>query len=458
VRTRFSLPALWISFAVAAFAGAALITVAFVSLAGYKRSADATLDASQTYAFEASLFTTLLDAESGVRGYVLTGDATFLANVEQAKVTLPADLDNLAARTRDNASEAADVALLRTQVDQRFALLQEAIDRYRVGDISGARDVIASRRGADLTEEIRANLLRILAVEGEQHTSARESAGDRATIARIALAALSVLTAAALAWVFIALRRRGREQALVESGKAKDELPGMVSHELRTPLTVILGNASYLQRNWEQADTAAREACLAEIASEGDRLQRVVENMLALSRIERGVVVEPEPVLIRHVVEAAAERHRARYPGATVIVRGRADVPPVLGVEPYLDQVVQNLLTNAAKYDRSGAPVEVEIAANGGMVEVSVLDRGPGIPPERAAAIFEPFVRLDATAATNEGVGLGLPVCRRLLQAQGGDISVRAREGGGSRFTFALPGIPDDAAELPAKQSALLSE
>jgi signal transduction histidine kinase len=67
-------------------------------------------------------------------------------------------------------------------------------------------------------------------------------------------------------------------------------------------------------------------------------------------------------------------------------------------------------------------------------------------------------VRLDATAATNEGVGLGLPVCRRLLQAQGGDISVRAREGGGSRFTFSLPGIPDDAAELPAQQSALVSE
>jgi len=457
VRARFSLPALWVSFTIAAVAGVALIAVAFVSLAGYKRSADATLDASQTYAFEASLFTTLLDAESGARGYVLTGDDTFLANVDQAKVALPRDLDNLAARTADNAAESADVALLRTQVEQRFALLQEAIDLYRAGDTAGARESIASRRGADVTEEIRASLIRILTVEGEQHTSARESAADRARIARIALAALSVLTAGALAWVFIALRRRGREQTLIESGKAKDELLGMVSHELRTPLTVILGNASYLQRNWQQADTEAREACLNEIASEGDRLQRVVENMLALSRIERGVVAEPEPVLVRHVVEAAAERHRSRYPGSVVIVRGRADVPPVLGVEAYLDQVTQNLLTNAAKYDRSGAPVEIEVAANDGMVEVSVLDRGPGIPPERATAIFEPFVRLDATAAANDGVGLGLPVCRRLLRAQGGDITVRPREGGGSRFTFSLPGIPDDAAELPAQQSAFVS-
>lgn len=85
------------------------------------------------------------------------------------------------------------------------------------------------------------------------------------------------------------------------------------------------------------------------------------------------------------------------------------------------------------------------------------MDRGPGIPPERAGAVFEPFVRLDATAGSSEGAGLGLPVCRRLMQAQGGDISVRPREGGGSCFTFTLQAVPDEAPETVAQQNALVS-
>jgi len=457
VPKRLSASALWLSFAAATIAGVALISVAFISLAGYKRSANATLDAAQTYTVEAALFTTMLDAESGVRAYVLTGDEAFLSKFEGAKTSLPKSLDALAARTADDASQEAEVTALRGLVDQRLALLQEAVDLNRAGDAAAAREAIASRRGADVTEAVRGALVRILAVESQQHTFARNRAGDRERNARIALTALSVLTAGALVSVFIALRRRGREQALIESGKAKDELLGMVSHELRTPLTVILGNASYLQRHWEHADAESRASSLREIEVEGDRLQRVVENMLALSRIERGVVVEPEPVLLRHVVEAVVDRHHSHYPGSKVDVRTRGDIPPVLGVEAYLDQVLQNLLTNAVKYDRSGAPIEVEVAPGEGTVEVSVMDRGPGIPPERAGAVFEPFVRLDATAGSSEGAGLGLPVCRRLMQAQGGDISVRPREGGGSCFTFTLKAVADEAPEAVAQQNALVS-
>ncbi len=203
-----------------------------------------------------------------------------------------------------------------------------------------------------------------------------------------------------------------------------------------------MGNARLLQRD-DVLDAEERARSQREIRVEAERMHQIVENMLTLSRVAADDAVTSEPVLLGRIIDAAVSRHRGYFPEGVVAVRTAQGLPPVMGNAAYIDQVVQNLLTNARKYASSSEPIEVISKADGERVTVSVLDRGRGIAPERQEQIFEPFVRLPSITTSREGVGLGLPVCRRLLHAQGGEISVASRPGGGSAFTFWLPIAPD---------------
>jgi PAS domain S-box-containing protein len=229
------------------------------------------------------------------------------------------------------------------------------------------------------------------------------------------------------------------QEALQRANALKDEFLGLVSHELRTPLTGILGNAQVLRRHWERMEPTAREGALEDIRDEAQRLQRLVENMLVLAGIEGRGEISTEPLLVQRVVPHVVAAHHARHPWREIRMEFEPNLAPVEASPTYFDQVLANLLSNAEKYSPGGTPIDVSARLHDGEVEIRVLDRGPGISDEEVEHVFRPFYRSEKTAATAAGAGLGLAVCKRLVDAQGGRIWAARREGGGTEFGFALP-------------------
>jgi signal transduction histidine kinase/CheY-like chemotaxis protein len=218
----------------------------------------------------------------------------------------------------------------------------------------------------------------------------------------------------------------------------KDQMLGLVSHELRTPLTTLRGNASALRRHGAQIASEERESALVDIEHDPERLAGIVDNMLTLARMDSGFEAELEPLLLRRIMESAISDF-GRYTGHAVQLKVPVDLAPVLGKEQYIHQVLINLLTNAVKYGGNTGPIEVELTCAGDTATVSVADRGRGMSEETISHLWEPFFRAQEFQDKKPGIGLGLPVCKRLMEAQHGKIWAEQRPGGGSIFFFSLP-------------------
>ncbi len=233
--------------------------------------------------------------------------------------------------------------------------------------------------------------------------------------------------------------RKEFEAELRRANTAKDELLGLVSHELRTPLTNVLGNALALRRHGQKLSPKEHAAALDDIAASAARLQRLIENMLVLSHVEARSEVTTEPVLLQRTLPALVKEHQARHPGALLELVLDHDLPPVLAQPTYVEQIVQNLLSNAEKYAPAGEIVELLARAEDREVRVGVLDRGAGIAQSELESVFDPFYRSPGIAATTPGAGLGLAVCRRLAEVQDGTMWAECRDGGGAAIWLSLP-------------------
>lgn len=241
------------------------------------------------------------------------------------------------------------------------------------------------------------------------------------------------------------LERNRRLEAEREAARLRDAFIGVVSHELRTPITTIFGGTRVLARRWREMDAEGRDALLSDVSSEADRLFRMVEDLLVLTRVERGSLeAGDEPVFLRPIVERVVASERSRSPEVTFLTVIPTDLPPAQGEEMYVEQVLRNLLTNAAKYGGAGSQVTVDVMATDSDVILRVLDEGPGIVESEAEQLFELFYRSPSTAPTVTGAGIGLFVCRQLALALGGSIRASNRPEGGAAFELALPRYADD--------------
>ena len=226
--------------------------------------------------------------------------------------------------------------------------------------------------------------------------------------------------------------------------RLKSEFVATVSHELRTPLAAVYGAAMTLRRPDIELDDDHRGRLLAVIAGESDRLARIIEQVLAASRLDSGSFVfaleHCEPgALALEVVEAA----KAHAPGGVVVELATADDLPIVACDPdMLRQVLVNLVENAVKYSPAGGSVTVSLGRHERRVLFAVRDEGLGIPLREQGRIFEKFFRLDPNLTRGVGgTGLGLYICRELVRRMGGRIWVASREGVGSTFFFELPAV-----------------
>jgi signal transduction histidine kinase len=210
----------------------------------------------------------------------------------------------------------------------------------------------------------------------------------------------------------------------------------ILSHELRTPITTIYAGSRVLARRDAVHGTATDEIA-SDISAEAARLYDVVEDLLVLTRAEQNLLeLSHEPILLQRIVEGAIRVARSREPGALIVPAGATDPPAIEGDPVYVEQVVRNLVTAATRFAGPTKPVVIRLAEGDAEVALEVLDRGPDLSP---AEIQTSFALADSGAIRSAGLGIGLFVCRRLIEAMNGRVWVRAREGGGAAFGFALP-------------------
>lgn len=214
---------------------------------------------------------------------------------------------------------------------------------------------------------------------------------------------------------------------------------GVLSHELRTPVTTIFGGAKLLARETSTLDEETRRGIFQDIYEEAERLQRLVEDVVALNRFGEGAgEISWEPVLLQRLLPRIVSSEQARWPGIT-FEQAIAPALPTVSADPtYVEQVIRNLLSNAAKYGGAGSTVTISVEPGDGEVIVRVLDDGPGFPPDEATRLFELFYRSPATAGAASGAGIGLFVSARLIAAMDGRIWAASRSEGGAEFGFAL--------------------
>lgn len=229
-------------------------------------------------------------------------------------------------------------------------------------------------------------------------------------------------------------------RAQAEAERMKATLLSSVSHDLRTPLAVIKGAVTNLLDESVQWQAAPRRELLTSVNDEADRLNRLVGNLLEMSRIE-GDAPYPERTSqdIGALIEDVVERLRPQIGTHSLAIELPAELPPALANYTQIDQVLTNLIENAARYTPAGTAILVRAHAERARLAVEVRDHGPGIPEGMLTRIFEKFVRAVGPERHASGAGLGLAICKGIIKAHGGEIWAENAPDGGARMIFTLP-------------------
>jgi len=435
----------------------------------------------------------VLDLDTGLRGYVLTGKRDLLEPWTSARAALPAKRDAFLDLASTSPGERERARTLVDEIQQYVAGYAEPVVQITETNPAASRTDIVRLEGARELADIRAGFASFLDKENTL-AAARTSAAQRRSELAI-ITAVSGLVASALLIIGFGLylarsiarpvrevadgaarlaggdlttrldpqphgvgeveeltdafnqmaqrleasRRELEDQneRLRESERAKSELVSVVAHELRTPLASVIGFTSVLLQRDVTADQ--RREYLGIIEAQARRLGALVNDFLDVQRLEEGKLsISKELVDMGSVVREQTDLFAGQSPKHLLDVSLPKTPLPVHGDSNRLAQVVANLLSNAIKYSPQGGVVHVEGRRKNGVIRVSVQDEGVGIPKELQREIFGKFVRGHATAAGIEGSGLGLAISRSLVEAHGGSIDFESN-GRGSTFWFEIP-------------------
>ncbi|MDO8691253.1 MAG: ATP-binding protein, partial [Dehalococcoidia bacterium] len=221
----------------------------------------------------------------------------------------------------------------------------------------------------------------------------------------------------------------------------KDQFLGMVSHEMKTPLTVIIGGLKTILTVGPSLSEKVKKSLINDACLEAESLSDLVQNLLELNRAQAGrIVLHNQPVNMGQVLRDMRKKAEEQHPKHIFLIRCPAKLPRIVGDRTRLERVIYNLLDNAAKYSMEGSIVQASGSVARKELVVGVEDKGWGISLVDQSRLFVPFERLgkDGPEVVG-GTGLGLVVCKRLIEAHGGRIWVESQPDKGSTFFFALP-------------------
>ncbi len=236
-----------------------------------------------------------------------------------------------------------------------------------------------------------------------------------------------------------ALENSARSEAAQETERLRTALLDSVTHELRTPLTSIRASVTALLSQPELS-TEQRNDMLAVIDEESDRLNHLIEQAVEMAQLDAHKVhLEVKPQAVAALVHAAVDECREAHPSREFRIALASTLPDVLADAEWIHKVLANLLENAVKYSPANQPIFVSADRQGNMVAISVADRGAGIEPLEQEMIFDKFYRGQGQRERISGTGMGLAICRAIVDAHGGTIGVTSQLGHGSVFTFTLP-------------------
>lgn len=249
--------------------------------------------------------------------------------------------------------------------------------------------------------------------------------------------------------------RAAQTQIEAETERLRSSLLSSVSHDLRTPLAVIAGTGGNLLEH--EPDPVTRKEMLQTIVDEALRLGRLVDNLLDMTRADAGALdVHMQWQVVEEIIGSALHRVRRQLADRPVTTHVPSDLPLVLLDGTLVEQVLINLLENAARYTPEGTAIEIAARLQSKSIIIEVIDHGPGVPSGSELLVFEKFHR-GANVVTDgrRGTGLGLTICRAIVQAHGGEIGVENLSVGGARFWFTIPISESPPVMLPeAAESA----
>ena len=424
----------------------------------------------------------LVDAETGQRGYIITGDSAYLQPYYAGRVAADSHFAVLRRLTSDNPEQQSRLDSLAALAARRQELLAQGITLRSGGDVAGASNIVRAGQGRLLMNDVRRVVARMEMAERSLLERRNERRADSRRLALVIIAA-GTLGAFLLAFLSNRSIRRDvlaqqRVQAHIEqqahalqdqavelelaneqlqettaqaeeardaadvASRAKSDFLAVMSHELRTPLNAIVGYAELLHDGVAGPVNPMQQEQLQRVQLSANHLVQLVDEILSFSRLEAGrETVRAEPIdlaevtreagmLVEPVALAKGLRFELKTPGEPVPFESDAGK---------VRQVLVNLLSNAVKFTDRG---EVGLASwvENGRVVFEVKDTGIGIAPENLQRAFEPFWQADQSATRKAGgAGLGLSVSQRLARALGGGVTVESKLGEGSRFQFWVP-------------------
>jgi signal transduction histidine kinase len=243
-----------------------------------------------------------------------------------------------------------------------------------------------------------------------------------------------------------------RQAQLVEADRARRQLLADVSHELMTPLTAIRGYAETLALPQFTPATREGQRAVKVIQEEGERIERLVKDLLDLARFEAGgLSLEHDNVDVDEIFERVSERHAqaAQDKGVTIVIEPHDDDIRMVGDPMRLEQAVQNLAANALRHTAPGGSVRLGAARQGGSITLTVADNGVGIPPEHLPHVFDRFYKADQSRLQAGGSGLGLSIVKAIVERHGGRVAVRSRQGVETVFEITLPDRRSSIEKIP---------
>ncbi|KYG70449.1 histidine kinase [Bdellovibrio bacteriovorus] len=434
-----------------------ILVLNFLSLRDYRRSIREQEKSEALVTVMEELVKTMVDLETGQRGYILTSNGDFLEPYDKARIHIPRHLDTLDKGAPAEIKNMAEYKAIRGLINKKIGISRELIALVNAGEVKKAQDKVRSGTGKEVMDQLRNNVEIVKGVERakvEEHRLIAESKG-RINRDWTILGSGLCFAVIVLAYLLTDMENRRRtkveeelalaKDAAVEASKHKSEFLANMSHEIRTPMNGILGMSEVMLAEMPEGSQRAK---LEKIRDAGMALLTLINGILDLSKIESGKLELEEnyfelPKLVQEVYNTL--EYSAKSKGLDFAISISDNTPRAFSGDALrIRQILINLLGNAIKFSSSGK-VALQInsyraQSSKTMLQVQVSDNGPGMTEETVKKLFTPFEQGDkSTTRKYGGTGLGLSITKKLVDLMNGTIEVESKPGEGTSFWVNIP-------------------